>query len=132
MRSILAVFVGGTIGTALRLLLDDTIVHTDQTFPLSTLIINVLGSFALALLVARVWPRVPDWTRAGLGPGLLGGFTTFSAVMASMVTLAASSQTPLALAYLAVSLVLGFGAAALGLWLGHRRSSAEPIVEVNE
>jgi CrcB protein len=131
-RSILAVFVGGSIGTCLRLLLDDTIVHTDQTFPWSTLIINILGSFVLAILVSRVWPVVPDWVRAGLGPGLLGGFTTFSAVMASMVTLAASSQTLLALGYLGVSLVLGFGAAALGLWIGHRRTPAEPTIEVNE
>jgi CrcB protein len=131
-RSILAAFLGGAIGTALRLLLDATIVHTDQTFPLSTLIINVVGSFVLAILVSRVWPLVPDWTRAGLGPGLLGGFTTFSAVMASMVTLAASSQTLLALGYLALTLIFGFGAAALGLWIGHRRTPSDPTIEVNE
>lgn len=132
MRSILAVFVGGAIGTGIRLVLDATIRHTDQQFPLDTLIINVVGSFVLAILVSRVWPVVPEWLRAGLGPGVLGGFTTFSAVMASMVTLAASSQTPLALAYLALSLVFGFGAAALGLWLGRRKRSDEPTIEVNE
>jgi fluoride exporter len=120
-RILLAVFVGGALGTALRLGLDATIVHSDDQFPLSTLLVNIVGSFALAILVTRLWPVAPAWLRAGLGPGLVGGFTTFSAVMVSMVTLAASSQILLALAYLAATLVLGFGAAALGFWIGRAR-----------
>ena len=105
--------------------------HHDDQFPLSTLLINVVGSLVLAVLVARLWPIAPGWLRAGLGPGLVGGFTTFSAVMISMVTLAASSQILLALGYLAATLVLGFGAAALGFQLGRRRD-AEPTIEVDE
>jgi CrcB protein len=130
-RILLVVFVGGALGTSIRLGLDATIVHTDQQFPLSTLLINVVGSFLLAVLVSRLWPITPAWVRAGVGPGLLGGFTTFSAVMASMVTLAASNQILLALAYLVATLVLGFGAAALGFWVGRSRNS-KPIVEVDE
>ena len=131
MVAVLAVFVGGTLGTALRLLLDDVIVHHDDTFPWSTLIINIVGSFALGLLVARVWPIVPAWTRAALGPGLLGGFTTFSALIVSIVTLTASGHLLLSIAYLVATLVLGIGAAAVGLWIGRRRD-ASPIIEVAE
>ncbi len=131
MRNLLAVFVGGALGTALRLGLDATLVHRDDEFPLSTLIINVVGSLVLAVLVARLWPIAPSWVRAGLGPGLVGGFTTFSAVMVSMVTLAASSQILLALGYLVATLVLGFGAAALGFWIGRRRDGV-PTIEVDE
>jgi CrcB protein len=130
-RNLLAVFLGGAVGTALRLVLDATIVHRDDQFPLSTLIINVVGSFVLAILAARLWPVAPGWVRAALGPGLLGGFTTFSAVMVSMVTLAASSEILLALVYLAATLVLGFGAAALGFRIGGRRDAA-PTIEVDE
>ena len=130
MRILLAVFVGGALGTAFRLVLDATIVHHDDQFPLSTLLINIVGSFVLAILVARLWPVAPAWLRVGLGPGLLGGFTTFSAVMVSMVTLAASSQILLALAYLAATLVLGFGAAALGFRIGRARTV--PPLEVDE
>jgi CrcB protein len=130
-RSLLAVFLGGAVGTSLRLLVDATVVHSDAQFPLSTLIINVVGSLVLAILVSRVWPIVPEWLRAGLGPGLVGGFTTFSAVMISMVTLAASSQIVLALAYLALTLVLGFGAAAFGFWIGRKRGEV-PTIEVDE
>ena len=131
MRSVLAVFLGGAIGTLLRLELDAFIPHRDDEFPLSTLLINVLGSLVLSILVSRVWPVVPGWVRAGLGPGLVGGFTTFSAVMVSMVTLAASSQVLLALGYLVATLVLGFGGAALGFRIG-RRPDAAPIREVDE
>jgi CrcB protein len=126
-RTLLAVFVGGALGTAIRLELDALIVHSDSEFPLSTLLINVVGSFALALIVSRLWPVLPDWLRAGLGPGLVGGFTTFSAVMVSMVTLAASGQIALALVYIVLTIVLGFGAAAFGFLLGRNRRSAPPI-----
>jgi CrcB protein len=129
--NLLAVFIGGALGTAIRLGLDATIVHSDTGFPLSTLIINVVGSFVLAILVGRFWPVVPTWLRVGLGPGLLGGFTTFSAVMVSMVTLAANSEVLQALGYLGATLVLGFGAAALGFWIGRPRTSV-PTIEVDE
>jgi CrcB protein len=130
-RSLLAVFLGGAVGTGLRLLVDATIIHNDSQFPLSTLIINVVGSLLLAILVSRFWPVAPEWLRAGLGPGVVGGFTTFSAVMLSMVTLAASNQIVLALAYLALTLVLGFGAAAFGFWIGRKRG-AVPTIQVDE
>ncbi|MCU1551593.1 MAG: hypothetical protein JWR36_2153 [Glaciihabitans sp.] len=131
MGSVLAVFIGGILGTALRLATDDLIPHSDDTFPVSTLLINIVGSFALGLLVARVWPIAPAWIRAGVGPGLLGGFTTFSALIVSVVTLTASGQLVLSIVYLVASLVLGIGAAALGLRIGERPNES-PIIEVTE
>jgi CrcB protein len=118
MLAVLAVLIGGAIGTALRLGLDDLFAKPDASFPVSTLIANVVGSFALGYLVARFWPTAPGWVRAGIGPGLLGGFTTFSAVMVAMVTFASGGHVVIALVYLVVTLVAGFGAAAAGLWLG--------------
>jgi CrcB protein len=123
--NLLVVFAGGLIGTGLRLGIDALLPHGAADFPWSTLIINVSGSFALGLLVARVWPVAPEWLRLGLGTGVLGSFTTFSAVMVSLLTL--TSTAPLtALAYVLGSLVLGLAAAALGLLLGRRRL---PITE---
>jgi CrcB protein len=111
--------------------LDDLIVHHDDTFPWSTLLINIVGSLALGFLVARIWPLTAGWVRAGVGPGLLGGFTTFSALVASIVTLTASGHLVLSILYLVATLVLGIGAATLGLRLG-RRADESPIVEVTE
>lgn len=120
-RELAAVIVGGAVGTGLRLAVDLLLPHPDDGFPVATLLVNVLGAFALGLLVARLWPIAAPWLRAGLGAGLLGSFTTFSALALSVVTLATTDQWMLALAYLVASLILGLAAAALGLRAGHRR-----------
>jgi len=52
-------------------------------------------------------------------------------VMASMVTLAANDRLLMALGYIVLTLVLGFGAAALGFWLG-TRSGSDATIEVDE
>jgi CrcB protein len=121
MRDALAVIAGGILGTALRLGIDGALLHGDADFPWSTLLVNTLGAFALGLLVARVWPTAPSWLRAGLGVGVLGSFTTFSAVVVSLVSLADAGHWVLAAAWLAATLVLGLGAAWLGIRLGRRR-----------
>jgi CrcB protein len=122
--TLVAVLLGGILGTGLRLGIDALLPHADDEFPWSTLLINVVGSFVLAVLVARVWPRAAHWVKAGLGAGLLGSFTTFSALAVSLVTLADADEVLLAAGYLVVTLVAGFGAATAGLFLGRR---PEPI-----
>ncbi|HEU4849531.1 MAG TPA: CrcB family protein [Terrimesophilobacter sp.] len=117
----LAVLVGGFVGTGLRLLVDLALPNAADGLPLGTLLVNVVGAFVLGLLVARVWPHAAAWLRAGLGAGLLGSFTTFSAIAVSLVAQAHAGAWWLAAGYLVLSLVLGFGAAALGLWLGRPR-----------
>ena len=112
---LVAVVVGAVAGMALRLAFD-LVVHT----PLSTLVINILGSFVLGVLVARLWPTASPVLRAGLGPGLLGTFTTFSAVAVAVVGLSVNGEWMLALAYLAVTVIGGLIAAWLGLRVGRR------------
>lgn len=113
----LAVVIGGLLGTGLRLAASALVVP-ESAFPWSTLLVNVVGSFALGFLVARVWPTAPSWLRAGLGAGVLGSFTTFSAVVVSLLTLTGAGLTLLAAAYLVASLVLGLAAALAGVRLG--------------
>jgi CrcB protein len=117
-RELAAVLVGGVVGTGLRLAIDAAVPHTDTSFPLSTLVINSVGAFLLGALVARLWATAPSWLKAGLGAGLLGSFTTFSAFAVSLVSLTASGEWMTALGYLGLTLVLGLGAAWLGLSLG--------------
>jgi CrcB protein len=123
---LLVVFAGGIVGGALRLALDGALPHRDDQFPLATLLINVVGSFALGLLASGLWSsRISSVMRAGLGAGLLGSFTTFSAVALAAVLLSASHppNPALAIGYLVLTLVLGIGAAVLGVTLGRRSSS---------
>jgi CrcB protein len=118
------------LGTGLRLSIEVAIPHEPDGFPWATLLVNVAGSFALGMLVATVWSRsaAPSWLKAGLGAGVLGAFTTFSAVMVSMVALAVSGEWMLAAGYLVASAVLGIGAAALGL----RAGRPNPSIAVDE
>jgi CrcB protein len=122
--TLLSVLLGGLVGTGLRLGVDALLPHAADEFPLGTLLLNIAGAFALALLVARVWPTAPGWLRAGLGAGLLGSFTTFSAIALATVTLTAAGAGWLAALYVAASVVGGLAAALLGLLLGRR---PEPI-----
>jgi len=128
--TLVAVVLGGILGTGLRLAIDQLIVP-DSAFPWATLVINVLGSFVLGFLVAKVWPSAPAWLRAGLGTGLLGSFTTFSAVIVALLTLTAAGMTLLAVVYLVASLVLGFAAALVGIRLGVP-APVDPPIEADE
>lgn len=131
-RELLAVLIGGAVGTTLRLVVDASLPHSDDQFPLSTLIANTVGAFLLGLVVARLWTRIPVWLRAGLGAGLLGSFTTFSALAVSVVTLGDSGEWSTAVAYLVVTLALGFSAAAAGLTIGKGSARQAPLDEVDE
>ena len=120
-----AVFVGGLIGTTLRVLVDLALPHTLGEFALSTLLINVVGAFVLGLLIAALWPRVPGWVRVGLGPGILGSFTTFSALAISIVALAQSGDIIGAMLSIVLSIGFGMLAAWAGLTLGARLGARE-------
>lgn len=127
-REAAAVTVGGAVGTGLRLALDAALPHTDTGFPFVTLLVNVVGSFVLGAMVALLWRRTdtPNWLKVALGSGLIGSFTTFSALIASLVAEAQRGLWMLAVLYLALSLVLGFAAALAGLRVA-RRPWATPL-----
>ena len=115
-RAWAAVAAGGLIGTELRFVAGIVFPEAAGAVPWTTLVINVAGSFVLATLTT-IWiarPRTAFWLRAGLGPGLLGSFTTFSAVVYAVDQQFRAGYHATWLAYLALSLVLGLGAAAAG------------------
>jgi len=123
-RSASAVLVGGAVGTSLRLLVGALLPAPDDGVAVPTLVVNVVGAFVLGVLVGRLWPIAPDWLRLGLGTGLLGSFTTFSAFAASTVALGAAGAVPALLLEVGLTLVLGLGAAALGVAVGGRPAPA--------
>ncbi len=74
------VALGGSLGAALRYLTAGAVHrYFDGTFPYGTLVVNVVGSFALGFL----WSLseevfVPSSFRASVMVGGIGAFTTFS------------------------------------------------------
>jgi CrcB protein len=120
-RAIVAIAVGGGIGSVLRYLV--TIVMTQRLgpgFPWSTFAINVAGSLIIGIVAELSLTRtvlVSPLTRLFLMTGVLGGFTTFSTFSLDVVTLASERAALFALAYAGGSVVIGFVAAFAGVVL---------------
>lgn len=90
-----------------------------QTFPWATLLVNVVGSFALAFLFAG--PAATRWSpmvTMAIAVGLLGGFTTFSSFGYETFTLFREGREAAAAAYLSLSMIGGVAATGLGYLTG--------------
>lgn len=92
------------------------------TFPYGTLIVNVVGSFAI-MLVMELAVRITDFSpnlRLALTTGFLGGFTTYSAFDYESTTMLFDGQAARAGLNIAVTLAGCFAAGLLGLWLARK------------
>ena len=80
MLNCLAVGVGGFVGSVLRYLVSMIPLDKTGSFPVNTLLINVLGAFAIGAITALgaktagLYPRLTLLLKTGI----CGGFTTFS------------------------------------------------------
>ena len=78
-------------------------------------LVNVLGSLILGLLLGLPYrPRI----QLLVGIGFCGSLTTFSSWMVNSVDLIVSGQQLAAIGLIGLTLGLGLGGAALGLWIG--------------
>jgi len=111
------VAVFGAFGAAARFRVDAAVsARLPSDFPLGTLVVNLSGTLPLGLLVGAA---VPHRTLLVLGTGFLGGYTTFSTWMVESERLGEVGDVLLLLANLFLSLLLGFGVAALAWHVGH-------------
>lgn len=108
-----AVAVGGALGCVLRALLGAAFPVDPSGFPWTTFGVNLVGATALAALPALATVRRSSVVVAGLGPGLLGGFTTLSAVSDQTRVLLAADATLTAALYVGGSLAAGLLAVQL-------------------
>lgn len=116
----LIVFIGAGIGGALR---HGVNVGAAKLFgfgfPFGTLIVNVVGSFAMGLLAGFFAYRagIPQHVRLFLTTGILGGFTTFSSFSLDAALLVERHSFGLAAGYVVGSVAAGLSALFLGLAL---------------
>ncbi|TCC08795.1 CrcB family protein [Kribbella soli] len=103
-----AIAAGGAIGAAARYLVGLGWPTPPGGFPVSTLVINVVGCGLIGILMVLVTDVLTRQRllRPFLGTGVLGGFTTFSTYAVDIQQLVTGRHAGIALLYLATT-VLG-------------------------
>ncbi len=118
-KMLLLVMSGGALGATGRFLIGDyALRHFNQSLPWGTLIVNLVGSFAAGYCYIWLESRGASmhlW-RSFLLVGILGGLTTYSALMLECLVHYRADKHGEALFYLAITLFAGL----FLVWLGAR------------
>ena len=113
MEKLLLVCAGGALGSGARYLVGQwSVAKLGTGFPWGTLAVNLIGSFAIALLMK---PDFSPSTRLFLTAGVLGGFTTYSAFNQETLVYMQAGELAKAFGYAAVTLLGCLAAGYAGL-----------------
>ncbi len=120
MKTVMAIALGGALGAVARHFISHwSVVALGNGFPWGTLTVNVVGCFALGVVVevmALVWSPAAEW-RAFLTVGVLGAFTTFSAFALDISILHERGAMLQAILYVTVSVAGSIAAIFAGMSL---------------
>jgi fluoride exporter len=120
--TLVAIFLGGAVGTVARYLLEAHHPIPVGSFPWPTLLVNLSGSLAIGFLLPlteQVAPRAP-LLRPLVIVGLLGGWTTYSTLAVDATLLAKGGDAVTCLAYLVATVAGGLALVVLGHAIGRR------------
>lgn len=123
LQLLLLVMAGGAVGAGLRFAIGHyALLHWGERLPWGTLAANVIGAFFAGFLVLWLEGRGQAGVvlRALLVVGLLGGLTTYSALMLESLLLARGGRMDAVMTYLVLTLLGGCAA----VWLGARAAEA--------
>ena len=117
MPTLLAIAVGGALGALGRYGIAEAMSPWDPgPWPWATFVANVLGAFAIGLVASsRRVDRGPAWLRPFLITGVLGGFTTVSALALQTGLLIDNGSALTGIPYLVATLVVGLLAVRLAV-----------------
>lgn len=119
LRPLAAVAAGGMLGAPARYELALALPARSGTFPLSTFVINITGSFVLGALVTLMvekWPPT-GYLRPFAATGVLGAYTTWSTFMVDTDLLLKAGRVLVAAGYVAATLSAGLAAVYAGILL---------------
>ncbi|MGN1112091.1 MAG: fluoride efflux transporter CrcB [Acutalibacteraceae bacterium] len=115
MLNCIAVGFGGFVGAVLRYLLGLIPIARVSSFPFVTLLINLVGSFAIGVISQLADDKgIDEKFTLFLKVGVCGGFTTFSTFALESGNLFQSGKNALAVLYVVLSVVLCVAGALLG------------------
>lgn len=118
-RAFLLVAVGGGIGASLRFATQLAVTPLFPHFPWAVQIVNVVGSFAIGLLLP-LCERIGPWARPFVVTGVLGGLTTMSSFAMDVVGLVEQRRFGAAVACWLGGAVVTLLACAGGLFVAAR------------
>lgn len=119
MLNVLALIIGGSIGTVLRYLVSGfSFKVLGVGFPWGTLAVNLIGSFFIGVAWALFSKdELPQHFKLFLFTGVFGGFTTFSTFSLDTLNLLKQGDYSLAGIYVLASNIGGILLAVLGYYL---------------
>jgi CrcB protein len=123
MRDFVLVCLAGALGTGARFGLSTGIgILLGTHFPYGTVVVNVLGSFLIAVVayVSTAGDLITPTTRLVLTTGFLGGFTTYSAFNQETLVCLQQSLWARAIANVGVTLVACLAAGFAGVAFARR------------
>lgn len=121
-RELLAVFLGGAIGTVARAGIETIVAPDPGHWPWPTFAVNIVGAFLLGYFTTRLLERLPvsGYRRPLLGTGVCGGLTTFSTMQVETLKMIEHRHYGLAAGYLGASVAAGLVAVYLATALVRR------------
>ncbi|GGD89692.1 putative fluoride ion transporter CrcB [Aureimonas endophytica] len=120
LNQIVLVALGGAIGSVGRQLVNLGAARLfGPGLPLGTFTVNLVGAFAMGVFIELLARRLGGSAelRVFVATGIIGGFTTFSSFALDTAVLWERGEAATAFAYVAGTLILGFGALFAGLAL---------------
>jgi fluoride exporter len=121
MKELLLVFIGGGLGSVVRLSLGKWVsAFHNHHFPLGTLVVNIVACFALGLIIGLADHKqiISPAARIFWTVGFCGGFSTFSTFSSETLYLLQNGFTVSLISYILISLVACVAATYGGLLLG--------------
>lgn len=115
-----AAALGAVIGSLTRLQVSYLVQTPSETsFPWSTFAVNVIGALLIGLVASSPKIMSNETRRHFVLTGILGGFTTFSAI--AVDTLNLSGQPVVSALYVVATFAVGVAATHVGSMLGNQR-----------
>lgn len=113
----LIIGLGGFLGTIFRFLISSSMEkYFSTSFPIGTIMVNLIGCFLIGLLSGYFTQKLGDQTQLFffLTIGVLGGFTTFSAIAMDSQVFIENGEYLKMLTYISVQAILGIALCLIG------------------
>jgi fluoride exporter len=119
MLNILAIFIGGGLGSIVRYGISILLRMYSMDFPFATLTVNIIGSIILGFTIALFWKEAQfhNTVKLAITVGFCGGLTTFSTFSWETFDMIKNGEFLLAVIYTVLSVLVCILAISLGAFL---------------